>query len=229
MTIPFIIWTTPRTGGTTLYEALWRGSLDLLYVDDEPFSSVWHPVFDGWRRMGVTSELRFLFQSVPHYAVKHILDPWPDSFNALLADESSEAGYAHVHLTRRDEFAWLASRGVALQLDAWNPVHSRPLIDDVLAGRRVLEPLDVPALVAYSREVRRQWEAVVPHLGPTIEVAYEDLYGSSGPIARDALSAFLSVRGDLSGRLAIGSQDTSRVWHLIPNIDELRAVAQSTS
>lgn len=225
MTQPWIIWTTLRTGGTTLYEALQTASPDLRYVENEPFTGVWSP--KAWPPGSAERSIRNRLGSYG-YAVKHALDPFPDEFNAALARTSTSLGYAHVHLVRRDRLAWLLSREVAVQLGAWHPNHSLPLIDDLLAGRRKLAPLDVAATIEYSRKVPRQWAAVKPHLGDVLEVAYEDLYGDNRPHAAAALAAFLGIRVDFSRKLSAGGQDTSRVWHLIPNLDELRAALASS-
>src|SRR5271157_1340217 len=211
MTVPWIIWTAARTGGTTLYEALWQASSDLDYIEDEPFAIN----TEGWREL--------LEHSPRRYVIKHLLDPHEDEFNIDLAKAAVEAGYAAIHLVRVNEFARLVSRGIAMQLRAWHPTHSLPLIDEVLSGKRTLEPLDVYGLIAYSRQCRRQWEAVEPYLrDKLITVRYEDLYSDNRHFVEAQLWPFLDIDLNISDRLVTGGQDSRRIWHLIPNLDALR-------
>lgn len=216
MTVPFIIWTTPRCGGTTLYEALWQASPDLRYVADEPFAPG-----NVWSTTRSSEQLKKLLGGVG-YAIKHVLDPFSDEFNIRLAKVSTKLGYVHIHLIRRNELAWLISRGVALQLDTWNPKYSVPLLNEVVQGARKLNPLNISALIDYRNKVHKQWKAVAPYLDKKFLVTYEYLYGRHQPHIVGSLVNFLGIRGDISNRLSTGSQDTSRVWHLIPNADELR-------
>jgi hypothetical protein len=224
----WIIWTAARTGGTTLSSVLRNLSPDLPTVEDEPFQYSWSSVYEEWRRTGRAPDLPMLLQS--GYCIKHVADGFAEEFNVLLARAARAADYRQIHLVRADEFARLVSRDVGRQLGAWQPRDSLAAIADVLAGRRHLGPLDVPELIDNARQVRRQWAVIRPQLGAVCEVAHEDLYGGDDLMRTAAVGRLikeLGLPGDgvtgICHALRNGGQDTSRVWHLVPNLDELRA------
>lgn len=243
MTLPWIIWTMPRTGGTTLSAALRLATPDHPEVEDEPFQygdvpNRWAPVYAGWRegdRAPVKVRLHEMCRA--GYCFKHIPEAFDDGFNESLARVSADLGYAHIVLDRRDVLSALVSRGVAEQLGAWQPRDSLNAIDRLLSSGRDLRPLDAPHLLSCLATWRRQRALVIEVLlrdrlsrgwkdKGYLDVASEDVYDR---VSRHATAMGILKHvgaGDVNvhamcDRLSHGWQDTRRVWHLVPNIGDV--------
>ena len=230
MSSPWIIWTVPRTGGTNLSAAL-KSLSERPAAEDEPFQFGDNPrqfsgVYERWRRRpSAIGELSSICEV--GWCIKHIPESFDDAFNIALAQETERAGYRHIHLTRRDEFARLISRDVAEQLNAWEARDAFPLIHEILAGRHRLHPLDVPHLIVNKRLGEHRWRMIRPHLSNVVEITTEEIIIDPGFIIQ-RLALVLGLDCESAAKtLPAQGQDTKRIWHLIPNLDELRAALKA--
>jgi hypothetical protein len=220
----FLIWTNPRTAGTTLSAAL-KAISEHPPAEDEcfwyqPNARQFSYIYEDWCIDGDPAALYEVLSR--HVLIKHIPEPFDDNFNADLARAAEYNGYRHIHLVRCDTFARLVSRGVAEQLDEWH-------IDVRSAKVTKLKPLDVPHLISDLRLDAARWDAVRHHLSSVLTIRTEDLV-SQNCERRHAcfrrLLRFLELPPDglaaLDQAFARGGHNTQSVWQLVPNLGELR-------
>ena len=232
MSSSWIIWTVPRTGGTNLSAAL-KSLSEHPPAEDEPFQYGENPrqfawVYEAWcKRPSDISRISAVCEG--GWLIKHIPESFDDAFNVALAQETERAGYRHIHLTRRDEFARLVSRDVAEQLNAWEAKDAVPLIEDVLAGRRQIAPLDVQHLIENKQIGEHRWRMIRPHLSNVIEITTEEIIIDPGFVMQ-RLALVLGLDCERAAKaLPAQGQDTRRIWHLITNLDKLRAALAAES
>jgi hypothetical protein len=224
---PWIIWTEPRTGGTALSAAL-KAVSEHPAVEDEPFQYGEHPkqfahIYEAWCETGDTLALSRLLGR--HVLIKHIPEAFDDEFNSELVRAAERHGYRHVRLVRLDIFARLVSRSVAEQLDAWEVSRARP----ALANITHLEPLDVPHLLSDFRLGNARWAALQRGITSCLTICTEDVVSRYHDRRHKCLRLLLRFLGlapglisDVDAILQNSGQNTESVWHLIPNLRELR-------
>jgi hypothetical protein len=218
----WIIWSEPRTAGTTFSAAL-KAVSRRPSAPDEPFQygarpNIWAWIYEAWC---VDGDPAALYRALSTGACfKHIPEAFDDNFNADLARAAEYHGYRHIKLVRCNTFARLVSRGVAEQLDAW----SGPS-----ASTRELAPMDVPHLIEDLRLGAARWRAVVPWLTAVLVVKTEDVTSEHAGRRHECLARVLRFLGIprkqmrvLDERLARGPQNTSLIASRVPNLGELR-------
>jgi hypothetical protein len=221
-----VIWTDPRTAGSSFLNAL--GDVSGLPTFYEPFQygpnpREWAQIYEDWCIDGDPAPLYQTFSQ--RALIKHIPEAFDDNFNADLARAAEYNGYRHIRLIRCDTFARLASRGIAEQIDVW--VADKATLDDLQTGD--LAPLDVPHLISDLRLDMARWDAVQPHLTSVLTVRTEDVVSPMRKRRHACLRRILRFLelppeglGIIDEALARGGQNTSRIWRLLPNLSELR-------
>jgi hypothetical protein len=233
MSNPWIIWTVPRTGGTTLSRAL-KAVSEHKKIEDEPFQYGDHPkelahIYEHWRKTKEISELTI--RLIDRCLIKHIPEAFDDEFNIKLAQISSDLNYKHINLKRQDELARLISRDIAQQLDVWQPPKSTEVINDIISGKRQLKPLDVPHLIDNYRLGQHRWHKIKPHLGKILDITMEDLLYRDRQATITRLIRYLNLPESAHVRINTllddGGQDSGKIWRFLPNIDELKQALQN--
>lgn len=219
----FIIWSAARSGSINLCDALG--------AESEPFNP-WPPkakladIYLNWPKSA--DHLEQLCEA--GYCLKHLPEGFGDDFNVGLARIASRHGYRHIHLVRRDELARLVSRGIAMQTNAWIPAKAKAKFAELREGRKKLAPLDVDEAMRNTLRVRRAWNTIAPHLGPTRMMLHEHLTSRNVTIRHATLLELIDflelpygwiVR--LKTAMRDGGQRSEQVWDLVPNIAEMRA------
>jgi hypothetical protein len=231
---PWIIWCQQRTGSIALFNALVKVS-DHPAAESEPFDGSIEK-----RQFSDVSNSRMRDASLAKicaegWLIKHVFDRLPLDFNLALARATTKAGYRHIHLKRRYELARLLSLGLAEQKALWVKCETtEQSIQDILAGKRSLQPLPIDDLIRRSREAGAQWRRIEKSLPALYTVFTEDIFRPNIVVRRSHITRLLSILGidfDRAGgvdeALRYSGQRSWRLAHLVPNIDELRrAVAE---
>lgn len=231
---PWIIWTRQRTGGIALFEAL-RPLAEHPLAESECFDgSVETRQFS--HVPGRHDRLALLDRICREgWCMKHCYDGISPDFNRELAAISNDAGYRHIHLTRRDELARLVSLGVAENEVTWlaGSDLTEAAFAEIKGGQRQMKPLDVESLVARSRSAERQASIILPLLTRYKQIWTEDITSSRTNHRRRVLATILKHLcipadrlGELDARLEGRGQNTFAVWDHVPNLRELRRAMQ---
>lgn len=241
MSLPFIIWTLQRTGGTSLTDLLMKMS-EYKTIDHEPFwpARAFGHVTQQWKKtrdpVALDAAMAEIFSQ--RYLIKHCYEFHGEPLNRALAKAAAAADYRHILLLRKNELARLVSMALAEAHGTWFRKWARKVYADVATGRRSLEPLAVDRLVKHYKTCARETSAVrsllATHDVQLLEISYEDLY--KGPRnAREAhlvqLFEFLGFEAetvklhqtDIEEKIFGGGQDTHQVFRYIPNLGELKA------
>ena len=239
MSHPYIIWTMRRTGGTSLATLLQRYA-PFPRVDHEPFNSgrAWNPMVKQFGTDPTATEpaLRKALEARP--VIKNCYDLHPTGLHALLMRLSSELGYRHVILDRRNEADRLLSLVLAAQTGSWGRKSARAIYAEILDGSRKLDPIPEARLLKQMRNAakRRAWLAktmaaagLTPHT-----VHFEEIYAPQvdGEARIREIFRFLDIpmepaekfEADLHAAVHERAQGTADVLPLVPNIAELRAL-----
>lgn len=166
--------------------------------------------------------------------LKHVVDRLSPEFNATLARETTEAGYAHLILDRRDAAARVASLAVAERHGTWDPSPRTTRILGAIERGEIAVDLDPDQLVRRQERAQEMLNevrtALVAANAVWYEVAFEDLYGCG---VADGLDAFVRVAdhvglawyGDVARirRLLVsGGQNTGAALEAVPEVSDLR-------
>ncbi|AXC49938.1 hypothetical protein DRW48_09740 [Paracoccus suum] len=239
MSLPFIIWTMRRTGGTTLTNLLMAFS-DRPKLEHEPFN------FD--RELGpiarnfsatkdvptLKAQLREVLAAGP--SIKHCYELASTDFNRILMQLTNKLGYRHIVLTRNDEAGRLLSLELAKITGVWGKHGATDRYQAVNDGKVQLPPLDVELLLGHQRACRRmtrEVEANFTRLGISpIRIAFEDIYADpeAGRERVRALCAALEIvpddAEDFETQLMIAlrekGQNTAAIYAAVPNLAEAR-------
>lgn len=228
---PFIIWTLQRTGSTNLlrmlmYLSSWRTAEAEGFDPASPerqFS--WIP------GLAIEEQRDDAIRAVcaGRWNVKHVVDRLPSDFNRELALATTEAGYAHVVLDRRDRAARLSSLGVAERLGTWDAnAKTERVLRDLAAGRIELD-LDAQALLERQLAAERALGEVVRYLPSYHFVWFEDLYAGTltermwtfEALARHIGVSWIHDARRIERLLLNGGQDTSAALNGSPWKSEL--------
>ncbi len=219
MSHPFIIWTEPRTAGTTLSAAL-KSVSEHPSVQDEPFEKMCElaHVYERWLNDRDPAPVDRVFGR--HVVMKHISEHFDEGFEITLARAAERHGYRHIRLVRANRFAQLVSLGVAAQTREWRRLAS---VDHA-------EPINVPAVIGDAKACSARWRAVSQHISACLLVRTEDVTSRDRERRHGCLRQLLRFLelpperlGALDHILGQGGQGTERVWPLIPNLGALRA------
>ncbi len=240
---PFIIWTLRRTGGT---------SLGSLLFDVSPFPRWPDEAFNPDRKLG---HITRAYQERPDLSrldaeiaevvrqkhnLKHCLETVPYQVTSSLLRQSTDAGYRHLMLLRRNEVERLLSLFLAAQTGAWGKKDAEARYEDVRAGRVQLKPIDPKMVHAQLNHdavsLGRLMRLLLAHGIPFQQVFYEDLY--SGTFEQrcalvDRLLAGLNLshrRPDtqaLYQRLMNSHQDSRSIHQFVPNLLEVQNIIRA--
>jgi hypothetical protein len=231
---PYIVWCRQRTGSISLFNAL-KAVSEHRSAESEPFDGSVEP-----RQFSIVPTLSEKYRDAElksvcmrRWNIKHVYDRLSLDFNLALVKQADDAGYGHIHLFRKNELARLVSLGVAENEAVWfKCAETEQAADDFLSGKRHLKPLDVPSLVERSRTADLQWVEIIKCLRSCFYVPTEDLYGREVGHKRGVLVCNLigyleiydyAKQRELELELEKkNGQDTDKLRHLVPNVDELR-------
>lgn len=239
MSHPHIIWTMRRTGGTSLATLLQRYS-PYPVVDHEPFNAgrAWHPIVEKFKTDAREAEkmLREALRKRP--VIKNCYDMYPAKLHGLLMQLTTEAGYRHIVLDRRNEADRLLSLALAAQTGSWGRKTARAVYAEILDGTRKLEAISEAYLLKQMRQAAqcRKWLAgtmaaagLTPHV-----VFFEEMYGSDadGETRVREVFRFLEIpmepadrfAADLHETLHKKSQGTGDIVPMVPNISKLKTL-----
>lgn len=239
MSVPFIIWTLRRTGGTSFTNLM----MDLSgrpRLEHEPFNwnrSLGQVALD-FDRGHNEAALRARLQGIlgPGPSIKHAYEMVSHGFNNALMQEATDAGYRHIMLTREDEAARMLSLALAEQTGHWGDAGTRAAHEAIGAGRQAAQPFDIPAMIAAHREARYFTATVedgFERLGADIiRVGFDQLFAD--PEAGRALILELcdilaidvvneeAFNRKVSHALTESGQDSDRIYPQVPNISAAR-------
>ncbi|BDG72000.1 hypothetical protein Rmf_19290 [Roseomonas fluvialis] len=237
---PFIIWTFRRTGGT---------SLRSIFFWLSPFEAWQDEGFNRDRELGAitrefeaSQDLAALEASVGDVVarrknLKHCIEVVPYQVTSSLLRQSVAAGYRHLVLLRLDEVERQLSLALARVTNAWGPSEAAAIYDEIRAGTRKLEPLNI---VQIRRELDRDAAALgrlmrlmLQHRANYALTFFEDLYRGEfadrvAEVRRVATLLGLSRaanEADAAFRTALmqRSQGTRDIFGFVPNLDEAKA------
>ncbi|MDP2086266.1 MAG: hypothetical protein Q8K20_13785 [Gemmobacter sp.] len=240
MSIPFVIWTFRRTGGTTLTDLM----MDLSEhprIDQEPFnwdrcfgavSKHWFETRDTAR---LEADLDALLADTP--LIKHCHELHPDGFNDALFAAAHRHGYRQLVLDRRDEVGRMLSLELAQMTGAWGKMGSAERYARVERGDDVLPPIDIPAALGHMRLCQARRHALRARIDaagvPVPVVLFEDLYTCPIEEGRPRVRAILQdlgltrndpagVRQRITQALRWRGQGSARILPFVPNLDAAR-------
>jgi len=250
VSIPFVIWTFRRTGGTTLTDLM----MDLSEhprIDQEPFnwdrclghvSRHWYDTHDAAR---LEADLDAVLADKP--LIKHCHELHPDAFNDALFAAAHRHGYRQLVLDRRDEVGRMLSLELAQMTGAWGKHGSTKRYDRVERGEDVLPPIDIAAALGHMRlcqarrhALRARIDAYVPggtdgtgEAAAVTVVLFEDIYAcpieEGRPRVRVLLQDLGLTRNDPAGvrqrithALRWQGQGSARILPFVPNLDAAR-------
>lgn len=236
---PLIIWTWRRSGGTNLAKALLDTRLGPV-IEHEPFNinRRYGHVTTHWKEHGDLDHMREAILGIlaRGESMKHCLEIPPQNLNRLLLRMSTQHGYRHVFLYRRNATDRLLSLHYAQQTGIWGPEdRSRITLD----GSEFGESLDVKHLIKHERACRQHMRSLYRTLCKMGEdpmvVCFEELYQSSTDQAvqlvkdlfRKITGGEVSYHDDFyTGILASGNQGTKSDYHKFKGSERLAAAAE---
>lgn len=238
MSHPFIIWTMRRTGGTSLATLLMKLS-DHPGTQHEPFNfdRAFGHVLENWQHeqdvLAMRGAIRqILKRNTP--TIKHCYELMPLKLNRALMQVSSNLGYRHIVLERRDEVARILSLELAKMTGAWGKDAAGEIYEAIEQGKRKVAPLDLPHALAHlhkCQQDRANLAALFDEYGQApFVVSFEDMYTDydQGRAKLQELLDFLGI--DISEQpdfedqaratLVQSGQNTARIQRHVPNLDE---------
>ncbi|RRH71172.1 hypothetical protein [Falsigemmobacter faecalis] len=245
MSVPFIIWTLQRTGGTTLAHLL-------ITLSQAP--SLGHEPFNPDRRLGglhkaflQTQDEAALRAGIREAlsgagSMKHCHELVPPRLNEILMEETTAAGWRPLILDRQSDSARMLSLITAQLTGAWGRALADQVVRDCEAGLRSLPPADLEAARrglwnGWQRRCQLAEAFKARGLCPEV-VLFEEVYDTPAEgvlrvadlIARLALSGAARPGPDPRIRAALESsgQDSGRILEYLPNIAGLRAALRET-
>lgn len=246
MSLPFIIWTMRRTGGTTLTDLLMEFS-DRPKLEHEPFNfnRQLGPIAKEFRTTKdvptLKAKLREVLAQGP--SIKHCYELGSNEFNRVLMELTTELGYHHIVLTRNDEVGRLLSLELAQITGVWGKHGAQDHYRAVNEGAVQLPPLNVDELLRHQRVCRnmtREVEANFARLGisPT-RIAFEHVY-SDPEAGRERVRAIFKVleivpadsghfEAELNIALREKGQNTAAIYAAVPNLEEARAALNAAA
>ncbi len=240
MTNPFIIWTTRRTGGTSLANIL--KTISGYEVEHEPFN--WDRTF-GFIAKKFHNDQNFddLQTAVNEYCInkkiciKHCYEICGDSLNDSLIKVLAKSNYKHLFLLRKNELERLISLYLAQQTSAWGKQGSDEIYQKYLLKQKKLNELNIQEMVIHSKYCQK----IIPSLQQKmldsnisfIELYYENLYSGTYIERKEYLLKICQhlqidteiVAQNLSNLrywLMDAKQESNSLYHLIPNYSEIR-------
>ena len=243
MAHPFIIWTFQRSGGTSLSVALGE-AIDPAPLKQEPFNPErdFGQVTLSLRKekfpKGVQALGAILGEGI---SFKHCFELRSKRFNEMLLFAlSANRNYRNVVLMRSHEIDRVCSLYLAKQTSVWGKWKvKKGGYDDVLAGRKKLEPFPVEAMVTHSLRCKNYhtWllqkfeEMDIDHF----DVDFDEMYTGERE-ARIAKTScvfdYIDAKFDqnnnaILARILSEKQGSNRLYSYVPNYDEARAVLRS--
>lgn len=246
MSAPFLIWTLRRTGGTTLTTLLTALS-DHPGTEHEPFNPDRHfgAVTRHWRAQQDAARLRADIEAAlaPRPVIKHCYEIMPPALNRTLMEVSTERGYRHVILDRRDEADRVLSLELAKITGAWGSEAATRIYAEIEAGTGTLAPLDIEGAVAhlrYCHKRRGEIRDLLVASGQRPHVIYfEDVYRDpqAGRAQVGAVLEFLGIdpadhpdyEARLTEALLTRGQNSARIMSAVPNIEAARAALEAAA
>ena len=241
---PFIIWTMRRTGGTALASLLGEfiAPVEMLHEPfnlDRAFGSITKAFAATRDEAALHDQIRAALESP--VCIKQCVDILPVPVHAALRRVSVELGYNAFVLDRRDEAARILSALLAEQTTAWGPKDAKKIYWEIETGQRSVKPLEpeeIRHFIIGGRERRTRLAEILDAAGTLPPaVFFEDIYAGDGrgrAIVR-ALFDYLGVprtpedrfENALTDKLEGQSQNTQRIFPLVPNIDEARQILEA--
>jgi len=182
---PFIIWTLRRTGGTNLAQALFERSPHQ-GVQHEPFNEdrLFSQVTLDWLEHRDEQALRDALREIcdRQVLIKHCVEPLPSELNTALAEISTQAGYQHIFLYRRQPLGRLLSLHFANVSGVWGkPQAGSAEIDQGIFR----SPIPIEDLLRHEQNCRSELGRIFDLLveqGETPRIAvFEDIYFNTEP------------------------------------------------
>ncbi|WP_257287526.1 hypothetical protein [Endozoicomonas sp. SESOKO2] len=176
--IPFIIWTFRRAGGTNFAQFLFNLT-PYPKIEHEPFNDdrVFGNITRSFRDKKDTEKLRIdirkALSSKP--TIKHCLEIIPNELNLQLMQESTRLGYRHLFLYREDPKSRLLSLHYAQKTGIWGKKQLKPVDPKIFTT-----PINVTSLINHENQSRKKMltvynQMLLENLNP-IAISFEDLY-----------------------------------------------------
>jgi LPS sulfotransferase NodH len=195
---PFVIWTLQRTGGTNLTQRLIALS-GLPSTEHEPFNKrrIHGHVTQRWEDDGDLDAMNEAMATIAagRRVIKHCVEMVPPEVSLALAKATSEAGYQHLFLYRRQALGRLLSLQFARVSGIWGSKmkDGREMPPEELSQHL----LPVAQLVAHEQRsvaaLTEVWDELLALGQSPSAIAYEDLYAAASPQAAQAVLAQLLV------------------------------------
>lgn len=229
-----------RTGGTTLASLLAALS-EHPSIEHEPFNegrAMGHVLANSTARRNLKKlriELRNCLADKP--LIKHCYELCQQPFNTALMEVTTELGYRHIILDRRNEMDRVLSLELARLTGAWGSDEAKRVYPGIEAGNVALPEIDILNAIdeiALSRVRRLELVKMTARANPASFVVYfEDVY--SDPVAgRDLIGRLMGYIGIdpaahqnydkmVDDALRLRGQNTARVIDSVPNLGAVKA------
>lgn len=178
--VPFIIWTFRRTGGTNLGQALFNAS-PYQQVEHEPFNydRVFGEVTRRFKDSGDVGQLRKDLESIleKRPLIKHCLEIIPQELNLILAELSVKFGYKSIFLYREYAKDRILSLNYAQTTGVWGKEQKNKLEENPNIFKT---PFPVNRMIHHEYRCRQKMTGVFSYLvssgvSPVI-LSFEALY-----------------------------------------------------
>jgi hypothetical protein len=245
VSLPFILWTMQRTGGTSLTDLLMAMS-EHKSAEHEPFNWRTHKprqfghVAQQWVETRDHAALETALSGIlaERYLIKHCYELHGALFNSRVVRAAAKTDYRHILLFRRDELSRLVSKFIAEANGTWFQDYAAKVYAGILAGKRSIKPLPVDSVVKHfehCRSVTAQLRELLYRFNvPTREIYYEDLYLGDRAARLARLNDLFEFIGftpetiavhhtDIEEKIFSGGQNTADVMPFVPNLEEVKA------
>lgn len=238
--LPFIIWTLQRTGGTNLTQRLVDRS-DLTCVQHEPFNPgrLYGHITEQWIASNDESALVKEIQEIAaqRVLIKHCVEIVPWAISCALANAAVGLGYQHLFLYRKNARDRLLSLHFARETGVWGP-NMKQGVDE----NTEVQAIAVDKLIAHEHKsissLQRVWQHLVSQGVRPLALSYEEIYRVNPEQAVETLLPVLKALGlsknennDSSFAMEVigkGDQGTRDKYQSIPGISELESALQQT-
>ena len=237
MSHPFIIWTLRRTGGTSLASLV-------MELSDHPGTQ--HEPFNVDRAFGEVTRNWYKTRDVPAMrgqirqrlaggrVLKHCYELMPHKLNRALLQVSTNLGFRHVVLDRRDEVARILSLELAKITGAWGKEAAGDIYEKIESGEQALPPIDLPSALGHMQKCQEtrlgMADLFKEYDQEPFVVHFEDMYTDfdQGHAKLQDLFAFLDidssqtpdVEDKIRKALISGGQNSSRIQRHVPNLNK---------
>ena len=228
--VPFIIWTFRRTGGTNLADALFSSSV-FTGVEHEPFNAKrkFGMVTEEWRKNGNIKSLNKAINEIliDRPLIKHCLEIMPYELNMALAKLSIKYGYKHLFLYRENAINRLLSLNYSQKTNVWS---KEQLLKNPVDNKVFRKSIPIEKLLTHEKQSREKMLMIYQLLKARGEkpliVSFEKLYENDFATAANIIKeVFAELLGSdelctdefLTKTLKGGRQDSNQDYKRFPN------------